>query len=140
MATYQPPDRNARLRLLWVVFCSVVLCTLTWVVTERWLESLQGMAPREAQRQLTWALRIVGVLLGVVVVAVGGYAIRLGARVRLHDRFPPPGVELVRRTIVLEGAQARARGRLLIGLGIALVPTGGLVALTVMWVAHMLGR
>jgi hypothetical protein len=140
MATYQPPDPNARRRLLWVVFGSVMLCTLTWVATERWLESLQGIAPREAKRQLTLALRVVGVLLSAVVVAMGGYAIRLGARVRLHERFPPPGVEIVRRTIVLEGGQARARGRLLIGLGVALVTTGGLMALTVMWVARMLGR
>lgn len=140
MAIYQQPDPSVRRRVLLIVIGSVVLCALTWIVTERWLDSLRAMTSREAQSRLVLGLRVVGIALGTTVVALGAYAVRLGRRTRINARFPPPGVGVMRRTAVLEGAEARARGRLLIGLGIALVTVGGLVALTVNWVAAMLGR
>ncbi len=46
------------------------------------------------------------------------YLIRTGRKILRHGSFPYPGMKVIRDTIILEGAEARRRGKALIALGI----------------------
>lgn len=51
------------------------------------------------------------------------YCWRLGARIVRSSRFPPPGMRVIRDTVVLHGQQAWRRGRALQALAVILVLT-----------------
>ena len=91
---------------------------------QHWLDSLRVRPAPEARQALATALvRSTGAI-GVVILAVAAYAWRLGARVRDASRFPPPGMRVLRDTVVLHGSAAGLRGQLLQGLAVALVLGG----------------
>jgi hypothetical protein len=125
---------------LLVIGILVIVGVAAFVAAARWFEMLHASSPLEAQQQLLAALRTVGTVQGVVVISLGAYSYRLGKRVQGHQRFPPPGFPVVRRTRVLEGPQARARGRLIEFIGMVLMAMGALVAASGWWVANVLGR
>jgi hypothetical protein len=62
---------------------------------------------------------------------------RFGRRVLASGQFPPPGTKVPRDTVIIEGAQARRRGRAWIGVSIALA----LIALvSVVYLPYLLGK
>ena len=59
---------------------------------------------------------LLGITTLIVLAPVAGFAVyiwRLGTRTLREERFPPEGVTVVRDVVVVRGADARARGRLL---------------------------
>lgn len=123
---------------MWIA--TVLLAVPAYFAAEHWFASLRALDPAEAVRQSLTALRAMGVGMGALVAGLGVWALRLGQRVGADERFPPRSVAVIRRTRVLEGAAARRRGRLLVGIGVALVALALLLTGTVFWVAAVLNR
>lgn len=91
---------------------------------QHWLDSLRMRPAPEARQALATALVWSTGAICVVILAAAVHAWRLGARVRDASRSPPPGMRVIRDTVVLHGSAARCRGQLLQGLAVALVLGG----------------
>jgi hypothetical protein len=68
--------------------------------------------PAQARARLTSSFVALAAAIALPVVAFAGYLWWLGARTVHAERFPPPGVRVVRDTVVVQGADARRWGRL----------------------------
>lgn len=60
-------------------------------------------------------------LSAVVIAAFAVYLWRLGVRIKASLRFPPPGLRVIRDTVIMDGADARRRGILLQVLAVVLL-------------------
>lgn len=95
------------------------------------------------KQALPTALRIARRTLFFVFLSVallGLYVLRFGRSVMKHARFPPPNHKVIRDTTLLEGQEARTRGRILVFLALMLVCLGLTGALYVPRVLEELGR
>ncbi len=105
-----------------------------WGVQSR-LPALQAwMAEDPAQAPLRLKLIATGLAAAVAVPTLifAAYFWRLGDRVVRSNRFPPPGMRVIRDTVVWHGDSARRRGRFLQGLALILgFVVGGVV--TILW-------
>jgi hypothetical protein len=129
MEEIQRADPRARRRAWLAVACGAAAGLVLIALAERYRPSLEDWITRDSDQfraRLTLgfaalAAAISGSLLGFAV-----YLWRLGGRVVRAERFPPPGLALVRDTIVMRGSLARRRGRLiqLMAAALALVACG----------------
>ena len=105
-----------------------------WGVQSR-LPALQAwIAEDPAQAPLRLRLIASGLAAAVAVPTLlfAAYFWRLGDRVICSNRFPPPGMRVIRDTVVWHGDSARRRGRILQGLALILgFAVGGFV--TILW-------
>jgi hypothetical protein len=62
-----------------------------------------------------------GVAFGVPTLLGAGYLWRFGGRIVSVNRFPPPGMRVIRDTVVLTGSAAQWRGRALQVLAVVLI-------------------
>jgi hypothetical protein len=85
--------------------------------------------PARMRARAQLLIAAVGIIVLAPVVGVGLYIWRLGSRTLKEDRFPPEGLMLVRDVLVLRGAEARGRARLLRVLAAAFFVMSGLMAL-----------
>jgi len=106
-----PADkRQRRLAMLAAVVVSVAGVAMIFVL-RGYLGELEGLAkehPHEAARKALRLTGIVAVVGGLSFVGAGWWLWRLGRRINLSGRFPPPGAKVVRDTRVRTGGQARA--------------------------------
>lgn len=112
--------RFRRLAAVSLVVLTAVGAVGLWAL-QGWLAGVARMAPSAAQPRL---LAVFVWLIGsacAVLLALGVYLWRTGARVLRAARFPPPGMRVVRDTVVQRGAAAQRRARILQGVGVALV-------------------
>lgn len=99
----------------------------TWVATE----------PESRLRIVLWVLML-SMVAPVILVAL--YLCRLGSRTTRARRFPPPGLRVVRETVVLSGDEASRRGRLLRVFAGALGAAGVLLAVALWRLLMLLAR
>lgn len=125
MPIIQRADPVARRRAVLALVAVVVVAIAGYVALDTWLVGLRERDPAEARRALATALTWVTVALSALLIALGAYAWQLGGRTRRSLRFPPPGVPVVKDTLVLEGKEARTRGALI------RIIAGGLIALSI---------
>ena len=84
--------------------------------------------PAQARERLTSSFSLLTLAIVVPVLAFAGYLWWLGARIVRAERFPLPGLRVVRDTAVVEGADARRWGRVAQALAVTLtVVVAGLV-------------
>ena len=72
--------------------------------------------------------------------AFGVYVWRLAARVQAALRFPPPGLTVVRDTVILVGQAAVRRAYVLRVIGVLLVVAGASLVLAASFILHRLGQ
>jgi hypothetical protein len=87
---------------------------------------------RDPARTRSRAVAVSIALAALVVLPVLGAAVylwRFGTRILRDRRFPPSGARLIVDTVVLEGAEAEQRGRLLRALAVGLGATGVVVSI-----------
>lgn len=114
----QRADPRARRRGIAIVLAATVLTVLGFLALEALIaRSVREEAPQMLLAALQWSSLFV--LLGVA--GFGLYVWRLGTRIHRFERFPPPGMTVIRDTVVLQGAAARRRGRLVQAIGAVLV-------------------
>lgn len=110
-----PADKRHR-RL--VILAAIVLSfvgMLALVVLSRYLGEIKKLAREDLPAAEEKAIRLVRISLWIVglgLVGMGGWFWRLGRRINLAGRFPPPGMKVVKETRVRTGAKARARANL----------------------------
>lgn len=114
-------DRDHRRRILFIYILAATLGALILGWGLPWAEqALARQDPQTAWRVLKAALAVVF----LSVVAMGLYLFRLGRRVLESERFPPPNHKVVRDTRILEGKEAKTRGRMLVFLSFLLISIG----------------
>jgi len=88
---------------------------------ESWLAGVAQAEPSVAQHQLLAAFAwLMGATL-VMLLALSVFLWHVGARVRAAAQYPPPGMRVLRDTVVLRGAAAHRRARVIQGIAVALV-------------------
>ncbi len=136
----QRADPQRRRQALAVVLLTLAFGALALWALQRWfreVRSLYGSDAQSLKEQLAFVLSASSAALVVLVLLVGMWLWRIGNHVRGAGRFPPPGARLVRDSVVLHGAAAARRGRLLHVLAAALLICAlGLGAAT--WRLHSL--
>ena len=114
-------DSGLRRRVIVLLVVLAILGVLAFLLLEQWLTKLQAAEPADAIPALRRALVWISVAMGVSLAAFAGYFWRLGRRMAQAERFPPPGMKVVRDTRVIAGPAARHRGWLLQGVAAVLV-------------------
>ena len=78
--------------------------------------------------RLTFVALAMTILTTVPLLGLAAYMWQVGRRVIRVDRYPPPGLRLIRAAPVVTGPAARRRGRLFQGFAIVLGLAGLLLA------------
>jgi len=105
-----------------------------WVVQSR-LPALKAWVaedPVQVQPRLKLIASGLAAAIAVPALFFAAYFWRLGGRVIRSNQFPPPGMRVIRDTVVWHGEGARRRGRILQGMALILsFIAGGFV--TIIW-------
>lgn len=139
MPDIQPADPVARRRALWMMALSVAVVAMVALVMDDWLAGVMLRDPALARPVIAGALRWVTAVVALSVAAFAVYAWLLGRRITSARRFPPPGMAVMRDTVVLDGAPARRRGLLIQGIAIALAALALLLVVAMFVLAARLG-
>ena len=131
----QKADPRARLTAVVLILVIGVAGTVLISVTNTYLAGLAALAesqPDAALARGALVFKVVGIAGGLGLMLLAAYVAHLAARVRRSERFPPPGVRVVRDTRILEGYRAKRRGD--IGLLLAVVVAAcGIVLPVLIW-------
>lgn len=137
----QQADPVARRRALTWLFVFTCLGLAALLVTERWLVGVGSLTDtRAAMDSIAAALWYTGILGSAGSLALCVYAWRLAARVQAAQRFPPPGLSVVRDTVILVGQAAVQRAYVLRVIGVVLVVAGASLLIAVSFILHRLGQ
>jgi peptidoglycan biosynthesis protein MviN/MurJ (putative lipid II flippase) len=121
-----PADKGYRRRVLtiYVVIVLLGLVLIGWVLplTKEYIAQLE---PETASRAMKTTL----VMVFLTIIPIALYILAFGRKVMQHERFPPPGVKVIKDTKIIEGKKARARGRVLVVLSLVLIFLGVIGAL-----------
>lgn len=110
-----PADKKyRRLALATAVLLTILGLLALWMLHGHLaaIKKLHQENPRAAEEK---ALRLAVIVLcvgGLSLVGVGGWFWRLGRRINLAGRFPPPGMKVINDTRVRSGSKARALANL----------------------------
>lgn len=116
MPEIQKADPGARRKALWLI--AVVAAGALLLA---WIELAPAGGGPERFAESPWLLVVMLVMLLVPVAACGAYTWRMGRRVVKAERFPAPGLKVVRDTPVQTGQQARVTGYMMMFLASLMV-------------------
>ena len=128
-------DPRTRRRAMTLLAIGAAFGVLLFVLVESRLPALQKWViedPNQAEGRLRVVASGLAAVVAVPTLLFAAYFWRLGGRVIRSSRFPPPGMRVVRDTVVRDGASAKRVGRILQAMALMLTFTvGGL--LTIVW-------
>jgi len=104
-------DKAYRNKVLAV--CILVMAG-SWLLVELGLPLAMGHLNRLGQDTAFLVIEIVLIVLFLGMIPFGLHLGRVGRKIVDHERFPPPGVKVIRDVQVLRGKKAHARGKLLV--------------------------
>jgi hypothetical protein len=116
----QRADPAARRRAIGIVIAMAILGTAGCIALDTWLDDLRELEARAARAALLQWLAGATAVTALTTTIVGIYLWRLGRRIVTALHFPPPGMPVIRDTVILQGKPARIRGLLIQGTGLAL--------------------
>ncbi|NOY16518.1 MAG: hypothetical protein GXP23_06270 [Gammaproteobacteria bacterium] len=123
---------DSRLRNKWlavVVFLGVVLTLLLWglpSVQDRLVQLFSHDATENIFRLLIIFYSLFAIL-AIVLITVGMQLIQVAREIQQSNRFPAPGMRVMRDTWVIRGGRALLLSYLLMGIAAALIITGGII-------------
>jgi hypothetical protein len=125
-----------------LILAVVIVGSAAIIAVDRFVNGLNDLAREDMDQAIghaTMALKMLALGIGTGLVAFAAWHLRFCYRVYRTERFPPPGIRIIRDTVVLTGEQARARARL--GFLLATIVGAGSVGLAVyLWrVAGLVG-
>ena len=105
-------------RLRFWVTAGLALLSLIGVGAHLWLVPQfeaywRSLPTRDALRSMQWCLTVVF----LPCAAMGYYLLRLAQRIRATDQFPPPGMAVIKATVVVRGGKAERVGKSFLFLG-----------------------
>jgi len=105
-----------------LVFVGVVL--IGWVLpgAEGYFEGLEA-------RKALGSIKVALVVLFLSILPIAAYLFTVGRNMMKHERFPPPGMKIIRDTKVVEGEKVKFRGQVVVVLSLVLTLLGLLGAL-----------
>jgi hypothetical protein len=106
-----PGDKRQRRLTLVTALLSLLLGLLALTILCRYLGEIRSLAQDDLQAAEEKVLRLAAIVLGLgglCLVGMGVWFWWLGRRVNLANRFPPPGMKVIKDTRVRTGAKARA--------------------------------
>lgn len=111
---------NPRFRFWTIV--GLVLVLLIGVAAHLWVVPMaetywRSMPAQQALRSMQWCLT----LIFLPCAAIGYYQVRLASRIRSSEQFPPPGMAVIKDTVVLRGARAVRQANVFTGFGVVLI-------------------
>lgn len=126
-----PADKELRKKAIILVVAVVVVCALLMYLINAYMDSLNALfctdpklARVKARTLIIWSLRTVGLSVAIL----GAYYIQRGVKIIRIDRYPWPGMKVIRDTRVVRGRLAKVLGFLIIVLSSTLLVCGTLLA------------
>lgn len=113
--TQEADPRTRRWAVLLVICGTFAGLAVTWLAEscgpalKAWIER----DPEQMGSRLRLAFAGLALAVALPVLGLAGYFWRLGVAIVRAERFPAPGTRVMRDTVVLRGAPARRRGRLM---------------------------
>jgi hypothetical protein len=132
-----PGDKRHRRLTLVTALLLTFLGLLALGILCGYLGEIQRLAGEDLRAAEEKALRLTAIVLwvgGLGLVGMGAWFWRLGRRINLADRFPPPGMKVIKDTRVRTGAKARALANLAQAAALLCVVAGTVG----MWYLHRL--
>lgn len=132
MPEIQPADPASRRKL--VVWLSLFL--LVTLLSQSVIQGFTHWLAEDPERVRDYFGRIVGAIALVFspLFVFGYYAWQMGVAVIRAKRFPPPGMKVIKDTVVIKGRKAVSRGRALQVCGVILWGTAIALPLAVWWI------
>jgi len=118
-----------------IVFLAVlaIAAVVAFLALEQWLAGLQASDPALAIGTMRHVLRWTFAAMTASLVLFAAYLWLLGRRILVAEQYPPPGMKVVRDTLVVRGEPARRRGRMAQGLAIVLLIAAVAVVVFMSW-------
>ena len=110
-----PADKNHRRLALVTALLLTILGLVALGILHGYLGKIQELAkdnPRAAEEKVLRLATTVLWIGGLGLVGMGAWFWRLGRRINLAGRYPPPGMKVVKQTRVRTGARARTLANL----------------------------
>ena len=135
MPEIQKADPRARRNALWLFAVTVVAgsALLAWIEL-----SPVGLGPERFAQSPGAVVLMLAILLALAAWAAV-YAWRTGRRVVSAERFPPPGMLVVRDTPVHTGRRARLTGYVMMGLAVLILLSAAGAAAIIYLLLQLLG-
>ncbi|MGR3277919.1 hypothetical protein ACSYAD_22740 [Acaryochloris marina NIES-2412] len=132
MPEIQPADPASRRKL--VVWLSLFL--LVTLLSQSVIQGFTHWLAEDPERVRDYFGRIVGAIALVFspLFVFGYYAWQMGVAVIRAKRFPPPGMKVIKDTVVIKGRKAVSRGRALQVCGVILWGTAIALPIAVWWI------
>jgi hypothetical protein len=143
MAEIHYATPGAGRRLAWHIGLVTLAGVALIAVMQAYQPALLEWASSDPARTRSRAQLLIALVAVIFLAPLAGLAIylwRLGTRTLSEQRFPPEGLALTRDVLVMRGAQARARGRLIRGFATALFVMIALMALVLVRLATVAPR
>jgi len=140
MSGIQYADRAARRLALILVAAGALAGALLLLAFNAWRSGLESWVAADLAHR---ARLVVAVMIGLTTgpaLAMSAYLWRLGRRTAAAERYPPPGLRVVRDTRIVAGARARRLGRGLQAIAAALACGGVLLAWLLWRLLSLAGR
>ncbi len=123
----QRADPGGRRQAIVILLIVALGGCLAMLAMRRWLAGLDALPPAEAIDQALVVLRLTLGASAVSLAILGAYLWRLGQKIMAAGRFPLPGTPVIRDTLILAGAAAGQRGRVLQGFAVIAMLAAALV-------------
>jgi hypothetical protein len=136
-------DPSTRRQTILLIVFATSLGALLIAGFEHLLEPLRDWLtsePAETAHRAKLAFYVTAFILSAPVIAFAIYLWLFGARVLRAQRFPPPGIRVIRDTPVVEGQGATRRGHVIQILAVCLGVSAAVLALFFMWFAQTIGK
>jgi len=124
MAEIQKADLSMRRRFITALIAlalSGCLAIFGFEQNQTTLLSWVEHDPTQTASRVKIMLWVICALMEIPLLGAAIFLWKIAERILVAERFPPPGMPVIRDTIVLEGQQARLRGRLCRALAIVFV-------------------
>ena len=141
MTNIQPADAKARRSAIWLLVILSVAGAAVIVTLEHFRGDLVGWVEANAEflvQNPVVVFAVVATLMSPLFVA-GIYVLRLGQGAVRAQRFPPPGLALIRDTPILEGIQGVRRGRMIQSLALLLLASATAIPFIFWYLFRSLG-
>lgn len=120
----QRADPRLQRQAVIVVVLTLIACAVVLLALQSWVDEVRQLYGSDVERlkellatTLFWSTNTISVL----ILVLAAYFWRLGNHVREAMQYPPPGVRVIRNTVVQRGKAAVRRGKILQMLSVALV-------------------
>jgi hypothetical protein len=123
-------DPAYRRKMVLALIVLAVLCGAALILTKSVLDGIEALAAVDPNAAIQ---KIKGLIVGIIAInavlssVFGLYFVLLAIRVFRSDQFPPPGMKVVRDTVLRTGKKARTAGVILSGAAVLVLSTNLIV-------------